>query len=324
MKSYPRESAGAVMTKEVPIVNASATVGDIEKMLLQKINTFDSINYIYLCDAEQILKGIVSIKELFRSPKDRPALQLSSTDIVTVRPTTDQELVALRALRHNIKALPVVQKDGVFLGAVTSDTILQTLHNENIEDVLRFAGSGKFDNPGHQLANASAKFHFKKRLPWLIVGLSGGLVAAFVVRYFEGIFSEQLALVAFIPAIVYMADAVGSQTQMIFIRSITLEHTLNLRTYIWREVKINTALALALCGAIVAVTLVWIQSLFLSLILGLSILATVLVSMCIGIILPWLLHALRQDPAITSGPLATVLRDITSLLVYFAIASLFF
>ncbi len=318
--NFPPESAGRLMTVNIPIADTEATIADIEKMLFEKIKEFETINYIYLIDKNRKLGGVISIKDVFRFPKTSLAARAMIRGLVTARAHTDQERVALLALRHNLKAIPLVDKENHFLGVVPSDVILNILHNENMEDVLRFAGVGKLKDPAVDIIKASAAVHFRKRLPWLILGLLGGIVAAFIVGFFEDALRAQLILAAFIPAVVYMADAVGAQTQIIFIRSLALDHNLDFKKYIGREVKVNLALALVLGITISAISLLWWQSGLLGTILGISIFVTVLAAMAVAIFLPWLFSKIKYDPAIASGPFATVIRDILSLLIYFSIA----
>jgi len=318
-KVYPKNSAGRLMNTQVPVVSVHATVGDIQKILSEQATSFDTINYIYLTDAQRILKGVVSIRELFGVPGNTPARTLSSKPVVTAHAYTDQERVVLLALKHGIKAVPVVDKQGSFLGVVPSDTILNVLHSENIEDVLRFAGAGTFDNPARDIMSTSVITHFRKRILWLIVGLVGGMVAAGVVSIFESSFAEQLVLVAFIPAVVYMADAVGSQTQMIFVRSMAVDHAFAMRSYIWREIRINLLLSSVLGVLMFLLSYLWLGLPTVSIILGISIALTIVVSMMIAIGLPWILQKCKQDPAIASGPPATVSRDILSLVIYFLV-----
>lgn len=313
--------AGRLMTSKVPIISKDATVSDVEKLLLKKTDEFETINYIYLTDQYQRLKGVISIKELFRSPKEAKVSRLIIKDIASVRTHTDQEKVALLALKHNLKAVPVVDKDDRLLGVVPSDTILKILNTENIEDALHMVGAGKLENPAVSIIKAPALLHFKKRLPWLVLGLIGGIIAAFIVGFFERSLEEQIALAAFIPAIVYMADAVGAQVQTIFIRSLALQKSLDLKKYLWREVRVNIFLSLVLGGLIFLFSFLWLASLPLSFVLGFSVFLTVLSAMVIALGLPLFLQKIRFDPAVASGPFATVLRDIISLLIYFGIAA---
>jgi magnesium transporter len=321
---HPIESAGHLMVRTVPIVKTKDTIDEIKKKIIKEIDSFESISYIYVLDSRNVLKGVLSIKELFRASKIESAENVMIKKIATVRAHTDQERVALFALRYNIKAVPVINKEGVFLGVVPTDTILNVLHTESVEDALRMAGAGKFKNPDIQIITASTWFHFKKRIPWLLFGLIGGIGAAFVVRYFEDALESHIILAAFIPAVVYMADAVGSQTQTIFIRSLALTRTLDTFKYIIREIKVSCMLALTLGSVAFAFVSFWINSFAIGIVFGMSIIVTIMAAMAIALIVPWILVKMHYDPAIASGPFATVMRDISSLLIYFAIASSLF
>ncbi len=319
--NYPSESAGSLLTANVPTVSSHASIGDIEALLQKQAGQFDSLSYIYVIDRTNVLVGVISIKELYRSPRSKPVNALMKTDLVTARVHTDQERVALLAIEHNIKAVPVIDKHGVFLGIVPTDTILNVLHTESVEDALRFSGSVKFDNPDVSIIHASAWLHVKKRLPWLVVGLSGGLMAALIVRLFETALETQLILAAFIPAVVYMADAVGTQTQTLFIRSLALTKRLDVRSYVKREAKVTALLATALGGSAFVLSLIWLRSVALAFIFGTTLILTICLAALVALSLPWLVGRLSYDPAIVSGPFATVLRDIFSLLIYFSLAS---
>jgi len=308
------------MTTQVPAVGLQATIATVEKLLFQKMKELETINYIYVVDKHEKLKGVISIKDIFRLAKTTPITQAMTKKMVSVRSHTDQERVALLALQHNLKAIPVVDKKNRFLGVVPSDVILHVLDKENIEDILRFAGIRKFKDSAIGIIKASAGVHFRKRFPWLLLGLFGGILAAFVVQHFESALQAQLILATFIPAVVYMADAVGNQVQTIFIRSMALDHQLNLTKYIWREVKVNLSIALILGLVIAAVSWLWWQPAILGAILGLSIFSTVITATAVAILLPWFFSKIKYDPAIASGPFATIIRDMLNLIIYFTIA----
>ena len=321
-KKLPTESAGRIMAVNVPIAQDNATIADIENLLLKEAKNLETINYIYIVNSEKKLTGVISIKEVFCLPKTTSVSQVMKKELVKVRPRTDQERVAMLAIRHNLKAIPVVDIENKFLGAVPSDVILNILHQENIEDVLRSAGVHSFGDPAKYLITAPPIFHFKKRLPWLTVGTFGGFAAAILISAFERILQELLILAAFIPAVVYMADAVGAQAQMIFVRSLVIDQNLNFKKYFQREIIVSILLAVTLALAISLLTFVWQKSLILSLILGLSFFLTIIIAATTAILLPWIFYKLRYDPAIASGPLATIIRDVLSIIIYFAVASL--
>jgi len=308
------------MVSEVPLVGMNATISDVQELLESKKSNFESISYIYVIDEEKRLKGVLSIKELFRLPKKLKVRQVMKRKIISVRPSTDQERVALLAIEHNLKAIPVVDKRGYFQGVYPAHVILNILDQENIEDMLRFAGIHSFTDPARSIMNASAGILIRKRIPWLIIGLVGGLIAALVVSKFQQALETEILLAAFIPAIAYIADAIGTQTQTIFIRTLSINHALKIKIYLWRELKVGMGLALLLSLlAGVSISVLW--SIKLGIIIGSSFFATSIVAVAVAIIMPLVFFRLKIDPAIASGPFATVIRDIMSLLIYFGIAT---
>jgi magnesium transporter len=320
---YPKDSAGRLMTAAVPVVSRETTVGEIESLLRSSALTFETVNYIYIINGHHELIGVVSVQELFRMKSYENLQAFTTQTLVTVRPHTDQGRVAQLALKHNIKAVPVISKDHRFLGVVPSDKILEVLNHEHTEDVLRFAGV-RHKHQGHVsevLLTNSPLAHVRMRLPWLVLGLLGGVGAAVVIGTFEDILASQLVLAAFIPAIVYMADAVGSQTQMLFIRALSVDQTLKISAYLFRESIVNALLGLALATLIFIASLIFAGSMTISTILALSIFLTVLCTVLVAILLPWFFHVRGHDPAIASGPLATVVRDILSLVIYLSVAT---
>lgn len=322
---YPKDTAGRLMTDSVPVIGVEFTVGQAERLIREKIHEFSTINYVYIVDEAKILRGVVSIKELIDLNENNSLASYVGRQMITVRPYTDQERVAHIALKNNIKSVPVVSKDGLFLGVVPSDVILEILNKEHTEDILRLAGVRPViddKSTGDLLLAGSSMFHVRSRLPWLILGLLGGVLAAVVVEQFEGTLENQLILAAFIPAIVYMADAVGSQTQMLFIRTLTINSNLKIPAYIKRESVVNFFLGVILSTLIFSLSYLWIGSILISSILAISIFLTVWFTVLVAILLPWFIYKHGFDPAVASGPLATVLRDIVSLCIYLLVASL--
>lgn len=324
MSNFSKETAERLMTLDVPIVGTTATVGEVEHLLKTQSKNYNTINYVYITGETGDLRGVISIRELFTLERHDNVFEKSVTDFVTVRTSTDQERVAHLALKYNIKAVPVVSKDHTLLGVVPSDKILEILNHEHTKDVLRFAGVRHKHSPVQDvLLDQSPLTHVKSRLPWLVIGLLGGVLAAFVIGIFEETLAHELLLAAFIPAIVYMADAVGSQTQMLFVRALAVDQNLKVKTYLFRESIVNALLGALLAVLIFIVSFMWVGSFEVSTILGLSIFLTVISTVFVAIALPWFFHLRGQDPAIASGPLSTVVHDLLSLFIYLLIASAF-
>lgn len=321
-KSYPRNVVGSRIDRKVPIFPCKSLVKDIEHDLLDRIDDFDTINYVY-CVENHELKGALSIKELFRSGRDLPFKDVMRTELATVRPYTTRERAAVQAVRASIKAIPVIDKEGHFLGIFPSDAIQLALQHDSIEDALIQAGIVKHPEEAvaSVLIKATPKTHFLRRFPWLLLGLFGGFLSAGVVNLYEHALLEEILLASFIPLVVYLADAAGSQTQTLYIRSVLLDTKFDMRAYLHREVKVIAMLASALALTVAATGYAMWRSPVVGITLLISILLTMTVSAAVAIFLPWFFMRHKVDPAVASGPFATVVRDITNLFIYFTVAS---
>jgi magnesium transporter len=321
LKKYPPESAGRLIVTNVPTTNEDASVGEIEEMLIEKTVDFNTINYIYVLDEEKKLKGVVSIKEIFRSPKEEKAKKLLSKKLVTVQADTDQEQVAYLAIKNSLKAIPVVTKDNLFLGTIPSDAILKILYQETTEDLLHFGGivdGASYDN----IFKMPLKVSVKRRTPWLIVGLFGGIIAAGVISRFEEVLSKNLILVLFIPLVVYLAAAVGSQMQTFIIRDMAINPKLRFLKYLTKQASVVLVIGLIISTLLYLVSLMLYGFPRVSFVLSVALFFAVLTSLITGLIIPFLFSKLNLDPANASGPIATIIQDILSILVYFLVASL--
>ncbi len=319
---YRPDSAGYRMIKNIPTALPQENILDVKQRLFDKAQEFETLNYIYVVDKAGKLVGVFSLKEIFRQKEEVSIEELMVRNVVKVRPHTDQERVAILALKYNLKSLPVVDKNNLFLGIIPSDVILTILYSENLEDILHFAGISKNNNFVKQSIQASPIILTRLRLPWLIFGLLGGLFAAQIVNLFETSLKSHFILAAFIPLIVYMADAVGVQAQTLFIRGLALEANLDIKKYFLKELKISFIIALILATLLSLVSFLWFGSFLMGIILGISLFLTVICASIIAIVIPWLLEKFKKDPAIGSGPFATIVRDVLSLVLYFSVALL--
>lgn len=159
------------------------------------------------------------------------------------------------------------------------------------------------------------------RIPWLLLGLLGGLFVTFVVSKYEKILAADVRLAFFIPIIVYLSDAVGTQTETIYVREIS-ERKINFSKYIFKESLIGLGLGL-ISGLISgAIAYFWLKSLSIGLTIGLTMLINLTIAPILAVIIPSILYKRHTDPALGSGPLATIIQDFISVIVYFLIASI--
>jgi magnesium transporter len=325
---YYHKKALDCMVANVPVMSPKLTVGEATKELLTHAAKYASIAYIYLASADRVLVGVVSIKELCSHTPHTLLAVVSKAPVVYAAATDSAESIALLAVDHQLKAVPIVDTASKRLvGVVTSDTVMDILHSGRTRDALRRAGTKSFDDPKNSLLSGTPLVHIKKRLPWLLLGLGGGLVAAEIVQNFESALAAHVLIVAFIPLVVYLADAVGSQTEIIFVRAIALDPKLALltrfKTYFARELVVSGVLALILAFLMALLTTWWFEAAYLVPLLATAIVATLMLSMVVALVIPFLATKLNYDPALTSGPVATVIRDVLTLVVYFWIVGLF-
>jgi len=140
-KKFPLNTAGSRMITAFPRVQGGETIRAVERMLVEKARTFDTLDYVYVTDEHNVLHGVVSIKELLGvSRKDVKVEEVMKKDLVMTHPLTPQERMVYLALSHGIKAIPVVDKSRRLLGIVPYDTILQIFNEEVREDVFKFGG----------------------------------------------------------------------------------------------------------------------------------------------------------------------------------------
>ncbi len=170
-------------------------------------------------------------------------------------------------------------------------------------------------------ANENLSLLFKQRLPWLIVGLLGGTVASFVVSRFEQIIAQNIELAFFIPIIMYMGDAVGEQTENIYVRNLG-RGKVSFKLYLIKESILGFLIGIFFGLVIGLISFLWLGSLETSLTVALAMVLTITIAPLISLTTSQILFVEKADPALGSGPFATILQEVISLMIYFLLASL--
>ncbi len=310
------------MTTRVPVARPQQTIGDVLDYISSSPGDFDTLEYVYVLDGQGKLVGLLPIEELFRaSPGASVADLLPAAPLVTALPTTDQEHTAYLALEHEARAIPVVDDSNRFLGAVPSRAILAIIHKEVQEDLLHLAGVRPSRRPLDNILDISLLEAFRHRIPWLLVGLLGGVLAARVIGAFESTLERNLVLAASLPLIVYMADAVGTQMEAFAIRDFAISSALSYGRYFLKQFLVVLLIAVVTSAVLAAVSLALYGDLRLGLVLGVSLFCAIMSAMFTGLLIPYLFNRIGLDPANASGPIATIVQDILSILIYFVIAT---
>lgn len=304
---------------EVPKFKASDLVGNTIKAV-RSFKKWDTINYIYVVDEDDKLEGVVSIKELVRASDTLKLGKIMTKNPVSVSPSADQEQVALVALRKNIKTVPVVQqrtKD--FLGVIGTDDIINILNHGHVSKMFRMSGISK-QHPTVDIFKISPWKLYKIRIPWLLIGLSGGIIATMLVGGFETTLRKEISLSFFIPVLVYISNAIAIQAQILLIRKLVDDNVKNL-IFLKKELAVSITLALTSAFILCTYAYLWLRSFSLALTIGLAVLVSTIVAVIIATAIPLILFRMKKDPALGSGPMATAIQDISTLLIYFLIAT---
>ena len=308
------------ISKKIPICYSSQRISQVKNYLSINMKNFDTIDYIYILNKDETLKGVISIHEIFNADSRTLVEKHGITKIVTANLETKPEKIAYLAVNNKIKSVPIVDANNKLIGVVKSETLLHILHKENQKDFLYLQGI----NPEYvyKQENFSIFRNFILRTPWIIVGLIGGLLAAKIIGGFESVLQEELLIAAFIPLVAYIANAVGSQTQTLYIRSLAISNNIPILTYAMRQIIISFLIGIACWVVILVISLLIWKSQLLGFIVGLAVFSSILIATIFALLIPFTLMKLNKDPAIGSGPFTTIIQDILSVLIYFYIATL--
>lgn len=300
----------------VPVAGPHTTVRSVRQSL-EGVH-FESATHIGVCDAGKLM-GVLRVEELFSALADDRIGDIMDADPPVVAPGVDQEKAAWRAVQHGESALAVVDNEGRFIGFLPPDRLLAVLLHEHEEDMARLGGFLRSSSMARTASEEPVSRRFWHRVPWLLLGLCGALLAADIVGAFEEQLQANVMLAFFIPGIVYLADAVGTQTEALVIRGLSVG--VSIGRVVRREVLTGLLVGAAL--ALVFFPIGWWRwsEYALALVVALSIFAACATASFVAMTLPWLLNRLDIDPAFGSGPLATVLQDLLSVIIYLAIAT---
>jgi magnesium transporter len=302
------------MIEAVPTADPLARVRQIHKDIFRDVSKYETVNYVYVLRNKQLV-GVISIKELAHAREADQIKDVMKQKLVTVRERTSEKRAVYLALKHSLKALPVVDKKKQFLGVVPSDALLEMLNKVTTREFFTMVGAQ------HTILSLPLKKQIFSRLPWLLVGLAGGIVVAQLLGGFRELIEKELILAFFMPVIVYMSNAVATQTQMVFIRSLAMGQKVSLVKYLGRELRVGGTLGLISALILAVASLVFQRaSLLVALSLGIAMVMAVSAAAMIALFIPWILVRLKKDPAVGSGPFATIIQDTLSLMIYFSIA----
>ncbi len=316
---YPEDTAGGIMALEYVSIAANATLRDAIETIRTQKREIEDIYYVWVKDDFGKLVGEVSLKDLLIEPPSRRVSEIMNPEVISVNAKADQEEVVYLVKQYDLVSIPVVDDQYRLIGRITHDDIIDVIKEEMDEDIALMAGV-----IDQEIAEESALKISKARLPWLIMGLFGGIVAAFVINQFEGSLEKIIALSFFFPVIMAMGGNTGTQAATVVVRGLATGDVslVNSSKRLWREMRVALINGL-ICGAILSMIVgIWLSNFMLGLTVGSALILIVISSGFIGAAVPLALKRFNMDPALGAGPFVTTSNDVLSLFIYLGLVSL--
>ena len=319
LMSYPENSAGGRMSLDYIAVRQNWTVDRVIQRF-RKVGREASItNYVYVVDWQGRLTGVASLKEVLLSDPETLISEIMYTKVVSVPVDADQEEAARLLSYYDFVALPVIDGQRRLVGAIAVDDIIDVIEEEETEDIHKLGGSQPLDEP---YMSSSLIDLFKKRVGWLLVLFIAEAFTGNILKSYEDVLSQVVALTFFIPLLTDTGGNSGSQASTLVIRAMALgEVTLDdLAKILWKEIRVGAILGLAM--GTVGFFFSWVigGSPAVALTVSITLVVILIVSSTVGAILPLVGTRFGVDPAVFSAPLITTIVDATGLFIYFRIA----
>ena len=315
--NYDEDTAGGLMAKELIKVNSNWSVMRCVKEMRKQAEDLEFVYTIYVVDDNNILLGTLSLKKLLITDSKAVISEIMKEDIIKVDATLSQEEVAYTMNKYDLIVLPVVNDKGQLLGRITGDDVMDVMKEEAEKDYQMASGISEDVESSDSIWEIT-----RARLPWLLIGMVGGLFGAKVIGIFD--IEKNYEMAFFIPLIAAMGGNVGVQSAAIVVQSLA-SGTTTLGNISQRLIK---ELGVALVNGIICSTIILCSSYLLgygfdlSLTVSIALLSVIIFAALFGTFIPLTLNKYKIDPALATGPFITTVNDVLGLFIYFLIGQL--
>jgi magnesium transporter len=334
LSAYPPDTAGGIMSLDYASVFERMTCAEAIAKVRADAPSKKLVYYAYVVNDEQTLLGFVTLKDLIMADPAQMIADVVHREFVFAYVDEDREEVAKKIEKYDLIAIPVVNRQMQLMGVVTHDEAIDIIRAEQTEDLEKFMGIAQRDTELNYLETSSWK-HFQKRVTWIVTLAAVGIISGMIIHHYEKALEKMLILALYMPMVADTGGNVGSQAATVIVRALALGE-FSVREWlkvIWKETKVSSLLALCLG------VLAFAKVLFLSweteipaeyslvkiaFVISLALSLQVITATLIGAALPLIVKAFGGDPAVAASPAITTVVDITGLLIYFGVASLFF
>jgi len=318
---YEDDTAGGIMALEYVAVKDSFTIREAIDIIREKREEVINLYHLWVINESGKLVGLISIKDLVVEPPGKMISEIMNSEVISVNVRMDQEEVANLFKKYDLVAIPVVDDYNRLVGRITHDDIIDVIAEETEEDISLMAGLTH-----QEFAEESPVKISKARLPWLIAGFMGELIAAAVLNKFQASLEKVIALAFFLPIIMAMGGSTGTQAATVAVRGLATGDigVVNIWKRLWVEMRVALGNGL-ICGVLLGVIVwLWLSDYGLGITIAMALILIVILSGSIGATVPLLLKRRNIDPALATGPFVTTLNDVLGLLIYLSFVTLFF
>ncbi|CAM1354225.1 MULTISPECIES: magnesium transporter [Tenacibaculum] len=315
---YDEDSAGGLMAKELVKVNENWNVLTCVKKMRQQAEEVTRVHSIYVVDDEGKLKGRLSLKDLLMASTRSKISDVYIPKVDFVHVHDDAEDVANIMRKYDLEAIPVVDELGVLVGRITIDDIVDVIKEEAEKDYQLAAGITQDVDSEDSILQLT-----RARLPWLFLGLIGGIGAARIMGFFEGALEENAILFMFTPLIAAMAGNVGVQSSAIIVQGLANDDVKgSVTNRLLKEMSLAAVNGLVLAVILFFFIWIWKGDITIASAISSSLFTVIIVAGLVGTFIPLFLDKRGIDPAIATGPFITTSNDIFGILIYFWIAKM--
>lgn len=319
--SYDENSAGGLMAKELIKVNENWNVVTSIREMRKQAENVDEVYFVYVVDDANMLRGTLSLKKLLLSSRHSQIRDLLNADVISVRTDTTSDEVSNIMHKYDLVALPVVDQIGRLAGRITIDDVVDVMKEEAEKDYQLIAGISEDIESTDKVWILT-----RARLPWLLVGLTGGILVSQIIGLFEadlGIYPE---MAFFMPLIAATAGNVGVQSSSIVVQGLANQTIQLSKTFrrLLKEFSVALLNGLTLAGLMFTYNILTKSSLALTFTVSAALFSVILFASLFGTLVPLLLDKFKIDPALATGPFITTSNDIMGLMIYFFIGRFFY
>lgn len=321
LMTYSEDTAGGLMGKEIVDVNLELKIEDAIAEIRKQAEEIDKVYYVYVVDDDGILKGALSLRRLILAHPEQKVKDIQVSDIVKVKADMPAEEVANLSDKYDLVALPVVDTIGRLLGQITFDDLVDIMREEAEKDYQMMTGISEDIEQSD-----SIWVQTRARLPWLLIGLIGGVFGSRVIGFFEIELAQNASMAFFIPLIAGMGGNVGVQSSSIVVQGLAGNSVSYDSTFkkILKELSVASINAIVLSSLVFSYNYFFSDSFALTVSVSTALFIVIIFASIFGTFIPLLLNYLKIDPALATGPFITTTNDIVGLLIYLSIGGVLF